>query len=244
MNSQAPSVHFRGAVAFDHRPLFSPIDFTATGGQWTCLLGTSGIGKSTVLRLLAGLETAGVFNGEIDFTDNDTVQRPRVAYMAQSDSLAPWLNVRQNIVLGARLRGEVIADEAVQQMLSRVGLQAHANKRPGELSGGMRQRAALARTLIERCPVVLLDEPFCALDTRTRAEMQDLAFELLSDATVVLATHDPAEASRLADQMFVLFGSGLHPLAVPSTQPLRAHDAPEVLSVQAELTSVLRRGEQ
>lgn len=242
--TSAPSVHFRGAISFGSQALFAPIELNASAGQWTCLLGPSGIGKSTVLRLLAGLETAGEFSGEIAFAGDGRSERPRVAYMAQSDSLAPWLNVRQNMTLGARLRGETIDNEDVERLLHQVGLNAHAEKRPAELSGGMRQRAALARTLIEQCPVVLLDEPFCALDARTRAEMQDLAFELLSDATVVLATHDPAEAVRLADQMFVLFSSGLHTQSVPSSRPLRAHDSPDVLSTQAGLMSVLRRGEQ
>jgi len=239
-HAAAPAVRFSGTIAFNNKPLFAPIDFTASPGQWTCLLGPSGIGKSTVLRILAGLPTAATFTGH---SGNGELSA-RVAYMAQSDSLAPWLDVRQNMTLGARLRGETIDSDRIDQMLSRVGLREHANKRPSELSGGMRQRAALARTLIEQCPVVLLDEPFCALDARTRAEMQDLAFELLGDATVVLATHDPAEAVRLADQMFVLFESGLHAQSLPSSAPLRAHDEPDVLTAQANLMSVLRRGEQ
>jgi putative hydroxymethylpyrimidine transport system ATP-binding protein len=239
----AISVRFNGSISFDAKPLFAPIDFTANPGQWTCLLGPSGIGKSTVLRLLAGLPTAAAFTGQIDQGAQSDSGAAQVAYMAQSDSLAPWLNVRQNMTLGARLRGEVIDPDHVDQMLSRVSLSEHADKRPSELSGGMRQRAALARTLIEQCPIVLLDEPFCALDARTRAEMQDLAYELLGDATVVLATHDPAEAVRLADQMFVLFESGLHPQDLPASIPLRAHDDPDVLSAQASLMSVLRRGE-
>ena len=176
-------------------------------GQWTCLLGPSGVGKSTILRLLLGLDTAGQFHGTIGADDNKDVPG-RASYMAQTDLLLPWLSVRDNVVLGARLRRETPDHARADELIAGVGLSAHRSKRPAELSGGMRQRAALARTLMEDRPVVLMDEPFSALDAGTRARMQELAAEVLTGKTVLLVTHDPAEACRLVHHFVVLSDGG------------------------------------
>jgi putative hydroxymethylpyrimidine transport system ATP-binding protein len=121
--------------------------------------------------------------------------------------LLPWLSARENVVLGARLRGEAPDRAAADRLLARVGLAGHENKRPAALSGGMRQRVALARTLMEDRPVVLMDEPFSAVDALTRFRLQALACEVLADRTVVLVTHDPQEALRVGHRLFVLTGS-------------------------------------
>ena len=208
-------------------------------GQWTCLLGPSGVGKSTLLRLVAGLDTGGEFDGSIEST-NSRPLREQVAYMAQSDLLLPWLNVRANVMLGSTLRGEVRKLERADQLIEEVGLGMHAEKRPYELSGGMRQRAALARTLMEDKPLLLLDEPFSALDARTRSEMQELAFEVLMDRTVMLVTHDPSEAARIAHRVYLLTETGLHQPDVTGRPPIRAFDDPEALNIQSRLFSALR----
>ena len=196
----APQLRIRGGFRHGDAILFEGLDLVLEAGQWTCLLGPSGVGKSTLLRLVAGLDTGGEFDGSIESNDSRPL-REQVAYMAQSDLLLPWLNVRANVMLGSTLRGEVRKLERADQLIEEVGLGMHAEKRPHELSGGMRQRAALARTLMEDKLLLLLDEPFSALDARTRSEMQELAFEVLMDRTVMLVTHDPSEAARIAHRV-------------------------------------------
>jgi putative hydroxymethylpyrimidine transport system ATP-binding protein len=123
-------------------------------------------------------------------------------------------------------------------LIKAVGLADRADYLPAQLSGGQRQRSALARTLFEDRPLVLLDEPFSALDTRTRALMQDLAARLLQDRTVLLVTHDPAEAARLGDRILLLRETGLTEWPVPEPRPpaaARPFDAPEVLALQTAL---------
>lgn len=233
-------LQIRGRFRHGDVILFEGLDLALAGGQWTCLLGPSGVGKSTILRLVAGLDTGGVFEGSIDSSDGRPL-RDRVAYMAQSDLLLPWLDVRANVMLGASLRGEAPAPGRADLLIDQVGLAAHAKKRPHELSGGMRQRAALARTLMEDKPLLLLDEPFSALDARTRGEMQELAFEVLAGRTVMLVTHDPAEAARIGHRVFLLTESGLERTPEVGQPPIRGFDDPETLKVQSQLFAALRR---
>jgi putative hydroxymethylpyrimidine transport system ATP-binding protein len=119
-------------------------------------------------------------------------------------------------------------------------LAAHAGKRPRQLSGGERQRVALARTLMEDRPVILLDEPFSALDAKRRAEMQELAAELLAGRTVLLVTHDPGEAARLGHAILVMSAGGVMAGAVPASPPVRPVDDPETLACQGRLYAQLR----
>lgn len=246
---------FRGAADIAGAPLFPEIDLTLEAGTWTCLLGPSGVGKSTVLRLIAGLETGALFRGEIaagggreprpakavsgPTGDRDGALSGRIAYMAQSDLLFPWLSVLDNVVLGARLRGERPELDRARAMVERVGLAAHILKKPAALSGGERQRVALARTLMEDRPLILLDEPFSALDARTRAEMQALAWELLAGRTVLLVTHDPAEAARMGHRIAVLTAGGLTWAEAPATPPIRAVDDIGALAAQGALHRLL-----
>ena len=235
----APQLRIRGGFRHGDAILFEGLDLVLEAGQWTCLLGPSGVGKSTLLRLVAGLDTGGEFDGSIESNDSRPL-REQVAYMAQSDLLLPWLNVRANVMLGSTLRGEVRKLERADQLIEEVGLGMHAEKRPHELSGGMRQRAALARTLMEDKPLLLLDEPFSALDARTRSEMQELAFEVLMDRTVMLVTHDPSEAARIAHRVYLLTETGLHQPGFTGRPPIRAVDDPEALDIQSRLFSALR----
>lgn len=130
----------------------------------------------------------------------------RVAWMDQKDLLLPWLRVIDNVTLGARLRGENGDRKRALALLASLGLAGREQNRPATLSGGERQRVALARTLLEDRPVVLMDEPFSALDAVTRHRLQANAAQLLAGRTVLLVTHDPYEALRLGHRIHVLSG--------------------------------------
>jgi len=234
----APGIGFTGSARISGAVLFAPLSLSICAGQWTCLLGPSGVGKTTVLRLIAGLDTVVDFTGEITADDQLPLVR-RTAYMAQDDLLFPWLSVSENVNIGARLRGDKPDHKRVSEMISRVGLSGHEAKKPVALSGGQRQRVALARTLMENRPVILLDEPFSALDAKTRAEMQELTARLLMGRTVLLVTHDSAEAARLGHRCYIMEQSGAVQMQMPATPPVRATDAPETLACQTALFQTL-----
>lgn len=228
------ALSFTGRATLGGAPLFGEVAFDLSAGSWTCLLGPSGVGKSTILRLIAGLETPVEFRGAITASNNQT-HTDRVAYMAQSDLLFPWASVSENVLIGARLRGEAPDHDRAADIIRRVGLADHTDKRPHELSGGQRQRAALARTLMEDQEIILLDEPFSALDAKTRAEMQDLATELLADRAVLLITHDPGEAARLGNDIHVMAPHGLTTFDAPPSPAPRAVDDADALRLQGAL---------
>lgn len=225
---------------FDGMTLFEGLNLTLKAGLWTCLMGVSGVGKSTLLRLVAGLipdETSAAVTAEGGALEG------QIAYMAQDDLLLPWLTVFDNITLGARLRGQEFSPGRALRLLEQVGLLPSAYELPATLSGGMRQRAALARTLMEDRPVVLMDEPFSALDTITRVRLQDLAAEMLRGRTVLLVTHDPLEAFRLADRIHVMSGRPavlFEPIEPEGAAPRDVRDA-ALLEGQAELLDRLTR---
>ncbi|MEQ8389769.1 MAG: ABC transporter ATP-binding protein [Thalassospira sp.] len=229
-------IHLRGArVAFGGADIFHDLDLTLQAGSFTCLLGPSGVGKSTLLRYLAGLEQGDV-SGNITCSDGFPLTG-RVAYMAQQDLLLPWRSVRENVELGAVLRGERPDHERSERLIADVGLTDAAHLRPAKLSGGMKQRAALARTLMEDRPIVLMDEPFSALDPINRLRLQELAAKVLRGKTVLLVTHDPLEALRLGDHVHVLSGTpaSLRNAVTPTGQSPRNIADPAILAQQAEL---------
>ncbi|QDL93823.1 ABC transporter ATP-binding protein (plasmid) [Paroceanicella profunda] len=234
----APGITLSGRGLLGGQTLFGPLTLALPAGRWTCLLGPSGAGKSSLLRLIAGLDTAVRLEGGVSFSDGAGPQG-RIAYMAQTDLLCPWLDVLGNVALGPRLRGTRPDMARARALISAVGLEGREDARPGALSGGQRQRVALARTLMEDCPVVLLDEPFSALDARTRAGMQDLAARLLAGRTVLLVTHEPGEALRLAHRLLMLGDGALTEMPLPDAPPPRAPDAPDTLTAQGSLFRAL-----
>jgi putative hydroxymethylpyrimidine transport system ATP-binding protein len=249
MSDQTPISSFDISVKIDHldfdaRPLFRDLAFDIAGGGWTCLLGASGVGKTTLLRLVAGL-LEDVASATVTCSDGEVLPG-QVTYMAQQDLLLPWLSVLDNVLIGRRLRYETISGADInraQDLLAKVGLENESTLLPATLSGGMRQRAALARTLMEDRPVVLMDEPFSALDAITRVQLQDLAAELLADRTVLLVTHDPLEALRLGHRIHVLSGRPAaldEPLTFADAIPRDLHDT-TLLARQAELLDRLRQ---
>lgn len=219
--------------------LFDGLGLTLEGGAITGLLGPSGVGKTTLLRLLAGLNTPEP--PTVIGTADDAPLAGRVAYMAQQDLLLPWLTLLDNVMLGPRLRREAVSatvHDRARGLLAAVGLAGRERDRPASLSGGERQRVALARTLMEDRPLVLMDEPFSALDAITRLRLQDLAGTMLAGRTVLLVTHDPLEALRLCHRVHVMSGrpAAIGPALDPPGPPPR--DPAAVMELHAE---VLRR---
>jgi putative hydroxymethylpyrimidine transport system ATP-binding protein len=225
-------------LRFDAHTVFENLSLEIGGGEFVALLGASGVGKSSLLKIIAGLTKA--TSGTVIGTDGLPVEN-RIAYMGQQDLLLPWLNVFENVTLGARIRREKVDIVWAEHLLERVGLSARHRSLPSALSGGMRQRAAIARTLYERRPIVLMDEPFSSLDAITRATIQDLAAELLQDRTVLLITHDPMEAFRLGHHLMVMSGhpAKLGPPIAVTGKPPRSPDDPELQKSQGELLRLL-----
>ena len=189
------------SLAFGKQVLFKHLDLTLLPNEWVSLLGYSGVGKSTLLRLIAGLEIQGKIQGNIIFHPNI-----RVAWLPQKDTLYPWLSIVDNVQLENVLFGNKSAKTTLQAkaLLEQVGMSEHLHKNCYQLAGGQKQRVALARVLMQNADLVLLDEPFSALDAISRYQLQNLAYELLKNKSVLLVTHDPQEALRLSQRIFVL----------------------------------------
>ena len=234
------AVIVEGDFHYEGRRLFKDLRLSLPASGWTCLLGRSGSGKSTLLRLLAGLPTGGQFNGKIRAADNLPLSG-RAGYLAQSDWLLPWLTARANLALGPRLRGEPSNQQKQQTLLEAVGLTGQAEQYPKQLSGGERQRVALARVLLEDTPLVLLDEPFAALDAVTRAHLQTLAWDLLKERSVVLVTHEPIEAVRFAERLYLLRDQHLTQQPLPTSPAPRPADDADVLAHAKALLNALRQ---
>lgn len=222
-------------------PLFKQLDVTLPAGKWTCLLGKSGCGKTTLLRHLAGLLEDNVdWTGSIS-TSNALPLGGNLAYMAQQDLLLPWLNVIDNVCLSARFGSSKKTDkQKALALLEAVELADKSESMPNQLSGGMRQRVALARTLMQDKPLVLMDEPFSALDAVTRHKLQSLSATLLADKTVLLITHDPQEALRLGHHIYMMAGfpASIKPLPVPLSIPPRQFDG-ELAALQQGIINEL-----
>ncbi|PJG86037.1 ABC transporter ATP-binding protein [Conservatibacter flavescens] len=189
------------SLTYAQRPLFENLDFKLKQGEWAVLLGRSGVGKSSLLRAIAGLENEAITAGSIVIQPNF-----KIAWLAQQDGLYPWLNLIDNVQLVHHLNGTKNAEtrEQALKLLFQVGMQKHLHKPCYQLSGGQRQRVALARTLMQQADIILMDEPFSALDAVTRLQLQDLAGELLAEKSILLVTHDPQEAVRLGDRLYIL----------------------------------------
>lgn len=211
------------------RPILGPLSLDLAAGEWVAVLGPSGIGKSSLLKAAAGLLPSG------------NLDRRAVAWMAQDPLLLPWRRVIDNVLIGAALRGEAPDRARAAALLARLGLGDWLDAWPHQLSGGMRQRVALARTLMEDRPLVLMDEPFSALDPINRIRLQDLAAETLADRAVLFVTHDPQEALRLADRIHILaghpatLGPALEPAERRPRDPLAGIHLPLLRQVQAAL---------
>ncbi len=224
--------HGAGAV-----PALDRLSLDVAPGELVCLVGASGCGKSTLLNLVAGLDqpTAGTLR-----------LQGRVALMFQEAALFPWLTVQGNVELARRLRGVPRRERAERAtaLLRTVRLDGFARKRPFELSGGMRQRVAIARAFAQDADVLLMDEPFGALDAMTRDVLHDELEQLWADRsfTVLFVTHNVREAVRLGDRVVLLSsrpGRVIDSFVVDADRPRRI-ESPEVSTLAGEITARLR----
>jgi len=183
------------------------VTFSVAPGEFVAVVGPTGCGKSTTLSLISGLERPS--EGSVQVM-GEPVQGidPRIGYVFQADAVFPWKNVLNNVATGPRFRGQSKAQavERAREWIARVGLAGFEDRYPHQLSGGMRKRVALAQTFINEPQILLMDEPFSALDVQTRTLMEDELLNLWSSlqASVVFVTHDLEEAISLADRVCVL----------------------------------------
>lgn len=202
-------LHIEGlSAAFDGQPILSDVSFDVEEGAFVSILGPSGCGKSTILNILAGVVTPQ--SGTIT-VDGQPLRQPgeHFAYMPQEDLLLPWKTIMDNVCLyGTIHKQKAQAREKAQALFPVFGLQGYEQAYPDELSGGMRQRAAFLRTALCHADILLLDEPFGALDVITRSDMQDWLATMRSQLgkTTLLVTHDIDEAIYLSDKILILNG--------------------------------------
>lgn len=190
-------------------PVFDGVNFDIAEGEFVCIIGHSGCGKTTILNVLAGLETASA--GHV-FMDRREVAGPSLdrGVVFQGHALMPWLSVRGNIAFAVRSKwpqwSRAQVDEHVQKYVALVGLAAAIDKKPSQLSGGMKQRVGIARAFAIQPRMLLLDEPFGALDALTRGTIQDELLRICAETrqTVFMITHDVDEAILLADRILLM----------------------------------------
>lgn len=194
-------------LAFGSYHAIDGVSFEAAPGQFLALVGPTGCGKSSLLNLVAGLLKPSAGTVRVGGRTLDSVNR-EAAYMFQSDALLPWKTALENVALGPLLRGtpRVQAAKNAEFWLERVGLRGLGSRYPSQLSGGQRKRVAMAQALINRPPILLMDESFSALDVQTRALMENELLELWRElkATVLFVTHDLEEAIAMADRVLLL----------------------------------------
>lgn len=232
---QVSYAHLHGT---EKRQIFEAVSLEIQPQEIVCLLGASGCGKSSLLRLLGGLET--VQTGTV-WLGTHCITQPvsEIAYVFQDPCLLPWLNVWQNVHFGLDFKNQPPVEAALQTqrietILQQVGLTAFKNYYPSQLSGGMAQRVALARALVRQPQLLLLDEPFSALDAVIRLEMQQLLRDLIhqQQSTAFLVTHDIDEAIQLGDRILLMSG---HPARIQQTwQTADCHQADEAAQARSE----------
>ena len=235
--------------AFGDLQVLDGVSLEVASGEFVALVGPSGCGKSTLFDVVAGLEPPDAGRVLVDGADA-TGRTDAFAYMPQQDLLFPWRSVLDNTTLGLEVAGvrRRAARERARPLFAEFGLDGFEGARPDELSGGMRQRAALLRTVVQERPVLLLDEPFGALDALTRTEMQLWLSRMHTRFawTVVLVTHDVREAVLLADRVVVLAPRPTSvrrvvPVDLPRPRDLSVLTDPRFAAAEAELLGALVR---
>ena len=240
----APAIRVSGVGKVYGRPerrvaALEGVELEVAAGEFVCLVGASGSGKSTLLNLIAGLEKPS--SGSVDTLGS------RPALMFQDPALMPWLSALGNVLLPIRIRRslpEAEAHDEARRLLALVGLRDSTRRRPHELSGGMRQRVALARALAQDADILLMDEPFAALDAITRDLLHDELEQIWAERrmTVVFVTHNAREAVRLGDRVVIMSsrpGRVAAEVRIDLERPRQA-DAPELAAHAREIGDRLR----
>lgn len=241
------NVSFRYAV--DEFPMMENLSFSVEAGDFVSIIGASGCGKSTIFRLINGLEQ--LQEGEILVNGRPIrEQKQYSAFMPQKDLLFPWRTIEKNICLPMELAGVPAAEQAkrCKEVLAQVGLSEYMKKYPKDLSGGMKQRVSFARTLLSGADMLLLDEPFSALDYLTRVEMQEWLLEQWEHyhKTILFITHDVEEAVFLSKKIFVIQDRPFSSMEMVEV-PLPAHrdrndlKKAEIVDLKERLIGKLRR---
>ncbi|WP_028279566.1 ABC transporter ATP-binding protein [Arthrobacter sp. H5] len=234
--SPAPTVEFAGLTkSYGNSPVLSGMDLSIAEGEFVCLLGGSGSGKSTLLNIVAGL----------DHADSGSLSAPPAAVMFQESALLPWLTAAGNIGLALKLTGMPRAQRAVrtQELLKMVRLDRAGHRLVHQLSGGMKQRVALARALAQNRSLLLMDEPFSALDSITRDFLHDEleAIWRATGRTIILVTHNVREAIRLGQRVVLLSSSGGTIAGEWTVGDLQRRDALAAAALAEEIRAVLHR---
>jgi NitT/TauT family transport system ATP-binding protein len=251
----APLIEFRNInQRFGSREIVRDISLTVGKSEFVCLIGPSGCGKTTLLRMLGGLLTP--TGGQVLF-DGKPVMGPEkeISFMFQdySKALLPWRTAAGNVSLALEANGVPAAQRGprIAELLKKVGLANHADHFPGQLSGGMQQRVQIARCLAQEPSVLLMDEPFGALDAMTRQALQDEILRLIavSRTTVLFVTHDLEEAIYLGDRVVALYPNPgrvaqVFDVKLPSPRDqLTTREHPEFLRLRREIFDFVREGE-
>ncbi|KGZ73545.1 ABC transporter ATP-binding protein [Bacillus anthracis] len=230
---------------YDEKPIINELNASIQDKEFVSIIGPSGCGKSTLFRLITGLEEAST--GQIELTE--TKSHP-VGYMPQKDMLLPWRTIIENAALPLECQGvqKKEAQIKAKELLQKFGLQGYETKYPKDLSGGMRQRVSFIRTLLTGGEILLLDEPFSALDALTKASLQEWLFEQWKEweKTILFITHDVEEALFLSNRIFVVENQPITTLTeriVPldRNRTRKYLYKPEVLALKDELLSMLQR---
>jgi len=225
------------------------LSFNVADGEFICVIGASGCGKSTIFRVLNGLEE--ITSGEI-LVDHTNIQRAKnySSYMPQKDLLFPWRTIENNVMLPMEIQGvpKEQRTEMCNEMLDKVGLYEYKDKFPRELSAGMRQRVSFARTLCAGANLLLLDEPFSALDSLTKVNLQEwLQTQWLKlNKTILFITHDVEEALFLSQKIFLIRErpiTEIEMIEIPMDFPRKREDLarPEIVALKEKLIKSLRQ---
>lgn len=224
------------------------LSFKIQPAEFISIVGVSGSGKSTIFRLITGLDEPSSGTISLNGTQNDQ-RLGKVGYMPQQDLLLPWRTILENACLPLEIAGvdKKSAHQQVTPLLKEFGLTGTENKHPAELSGGMKQRVAFLRALLSGSPLLLLDEPFSALDAITKLSMQEWLIDQWAkrQATVVFITHDVEEALFLSDRIFMLKNkpiTSFEEIEVPLKRPRTRNDLhqPEILALKEQMLRSLR----
>lgn len=223
--------------SYDGKPLLKDISLSLEKGEFLSIVGSSGCGKSTIIKLVAGIEKA----------DSGTIKSKSIGYMPQKDLLLPWRTVLDNILLPVEISKQnlKIEKEKALKYLKKLKLDEYQNSFPNELSGGMRQRVSFLRTLFTQGEILLLDEPFSALDMITKEQLQKWLLEILNDfkKSVIFITHDINEAIFLSDRILVCKNSPLDSFEEFKISSQIKNSPEEIMALKEKILKIIKGGE-